>query len=172
MKPNSSLAVNFRARAGVTRHQPLGKFRQLVHRLQHALAEHKHTRERCDDRQPTAANSAPLAAPGSEARVEQRQPARMLAGVIRQPKTPKQRRADPKDQQPDCRTQTSFHDFLPRTCALLPERNSKIAIPNCQSHPQITGTGNTSVSRRRSTTSANRSSCRNIPRQCGTSAGA
>src|SRR5271156_442953 len=37
---------------------------------------------------------------------------------------------------------------------------------------QITGTGKTSTRRRRSTTSARRSSWRNMPRQCGTSAGA
>ena len=50
MNPNSSLA-SFRARATVTRREPLGEFREFADRFDDALAQHESERQRCNQRQ-------------------------------------------------------------------------------------------------------------------------
>ena len=69
------------ARAHVARHQPLGECGNLLHRLQHALAQHVHERDRRDHSQHRGADESSARASGKGCGVV---PIGMGTRVIRQ----------------------------------------------------------------------------------------
>ena len=85
------VAVEFRARACVTGHEPLGKLRELADRLEHALAQHEHHEQRGRHGQAERSEQRSAGACRQRRRIEQRDAARFLARVVREAEHAKQR---------------------------------------------------------------------------------